>query len=348
MGKSSEARATTLPPQLALYQIAIGHYFSRALNVAAKLGIADLLKDGPRDAADLAKAAGTHAPALRRMMRLLTSVGVFTEAEDGKFGLTPIGETLRSGVPGSSRAMAMLFAGERVQEAWADLEYCVKTGEPAYRRRGISDPFKDPKRTPEETATFDAAMADFTRIAAIGVAAAYDFKQFSTIVDVGGGNGALMIGILKATPGPRGIVYDQPSAAERATQEIKANGLADRCTAIGGDFFKDVPPGGDAYMLKHVIHDWDDQRSITILKNCRRVMGAQARLIIVEGVYPARIDQSIESRGAAANDVNMLINTGGRQRSESEFRALYEASGFRLTKIVPTPARVSVIEGAPA
>lgn len=347
MGESSGPRATTLPPQLALYQIGIGHYFSRALNLAAKLGIADLLKDGPRDAADLAKGTSTHAPSLRRVMRLLTSVGVFTEGEDGKFGLTPIGETLRSGVPGSSRAMAMLFAGERVQEAWADLEYCVKTGEPAYRRRGITDSFKDPKRTPEETATFDAAMADFTRVAAIAVAAAYDFKQFGTIVDVGGGNGALMIGVLKATPGARGIVYDQPSAAERATAEIKANDLADRCTAVGGDFFESVPRGGDAYMLKHVIHDWDDQRSITILKNCRRVMGPQARLLIVEGVYPARIDQSMESRGAAANDVNMLINTGGRQRSEPEFRALYEASGFRLTNIVQTAARVSVIEGAP-
>jgi hypothetical protein len=347
MAESSEPRATTLRPQLALYQIGIGHYFSRALNLAAKLGIADLLKDGPRDAVDLAKATSSHAPSLRRVMRLLTSVSVFTEGEDGKFGLTPIGETLRSGVPGSSRAMAMLFAGERVQEAWADLEYCVRTGEPAYRRRGINDPFKDPKRTPEETANFDAAMADFTRVAAMAVAAVYDFKQFGTIVDVGGGNGALMIGILKVTPDPHGIVYDQPSAAARATEEIKANGLADRCTAIGGDFFKNVPPGGDAYLLKHVIHDWDDERATMILMNCRRTMGAQAKLLIVEGVYPARIDHSIESRGAAANDVNMLVNTGGRQRSESEFRALYEASGFRLTKIAPTPARVSVIEGAP-
>jgi orsellinic acid C2-O-methyltransferase len=189
------------------------------------------------------------------------------------------------------------------------------------------------------------AMADFTRVAALAVAAAYDFKQFGTIVDVGGGNGALMIGILNATPGPRGIVYDQPSAAARATQEIKANGLADRCTAVVGDFFKNVPPGGDAYLLKHVIHDWDDERATTILSNCRSAMGAQAKLLIVEGVYPARMDQSIEGRGAAANDVNMLISTGGRQRSESEFRGIFEASGFRLTKIVPTPVRVSVIEG---
>ena len=191
-------------------------------------------------------------------------------------------------------------------------------------------------------------MADFTRLAAVAVAAAYDFAPLRTVVDVGGGNGALLIGILRAHPALRGTVLDRPAATERATQQIADAGLAERCQAVAGDFFTEVPGGADAYLLKHVIHDWDDARAVTILANCHRAMSAAGKLLLVEGVYPPRIEQSLESRGAAANDVNMLVCTGGRQRSESEFRALFEAAGFRLTKIVPTPARVSVIEGVRA
>jgi hypothetical protein len=311
----------------------------------AKLGVADLLKDGPRPSNELATATKTHAPSLARVMRLLASVGVVTEDETGNFALTPVGACLRTGIPESARAMTMLFAGNRVTEAWKDLEYCVRTGEPAYRQRGVTDPFLDPLRTSEEQASFDEAMADFTRHVAVAVASAFDFTPFRTLVDVGGGNGALMIGILGKNPGLRGIVFDQPAAAERAKAQIAQYGLSGRCQAVGGDFFKEVPAGGDAYMLKHVIHDWDDDRAAAILRNCHRAMGAQGKLLIAEGVYPPRIGPSAESWGAAANDVNMLVNTGGRQRSEIEFRSLYETAGFKLTRIVPTMARVSVIEG---
>jgi SAM-dependent methyltransferase len=329
-----------------LYQLATGHYLSRALFVVAKLGIADLLKDGPRHHNELAKATGAHAPSLNRVMRLLASVGVFAEDETGNFALTPLSECLRGGGrPESSRAMVMLFAGNRIAEAWKDLEYCVRTGEPAYRQRGITDPFVDPLRTPEEEASFDEAMADFTRQAAVALASAFDFTPFKTLVDVGGGNGALLIGILKANPALRGIVFDQPAAAERAKAQIAQNGLGGRCQAIGGDFFKELPLGADAYILKHVIHDWDDERAVAILRNCHRAMAPQGKLLIVEGVYPRRIGPSTENWAAAANDVNMLVSTGGRQRSEIEFRSLYEAAGFKLTRIVPTRARVSVIEG---
>ena len=276
-----------LPPQLVLYQMAVGHYVSRALHVVVKLGIPDLLADGPRHYDDLAQGTATHAPALNRVLRLLASVGVFEEQENGRFALTPLGEQLRPGVPGSMRASVLLFAGPRVQDAWKDLEYCVQIGEPAYRRRGVTDPFHDPERDAEETANFDAAMAEFTRLAA-------------------------------------------------------------RCQAIGGDFFTEVPPGGDAYLLKHVIHDWDDDRAVRILQNCHRAMGAAGKLLLIEGVYPPRIEPSLEHWGAAANDVNMLVCTGGRQRSEAEFHALFAAAGFRLTQIIPTPARVSVIEGVRA
>ena len=335
----------TLPPQILLYQMATGHYLSRALHLAATLGIADLLKGGARPVDELARATATHAPSLHRVLRLLASHGVLTECEDGTFALTTIGECLRTDIPGSAAAMVRLFAGLRTQDNWKDLEYCVRTGEPAFRKRGLADPFSS--REPAEAADFDTAMANLTRMIAVAVAAAYDFTRFRTVVDVGGGNGTLLIELLNANPDVRGMVFDLPGVAERATRNIAAGGLSGRCEAVGGDFFDAVPGGGDGYVLKHVIHDWNDERASAILRNCRRAMSPTGTLLIVEGVYPPRIDASLESRGAAANDVNMLVSTGGRQRSAAEFHSLYEASGFALTRIVPTPARVSVIEGAP-
>ena len=340
---STDARSG-LPPQAVLYRLAIGHYVSRALALVAKLGIADLLAAGPRHGDDLAAATQTQGGALRRVLRLLASVGVLAENLDGRFELTPLGDCLRTDTPGSARAAVLLFAGERIQDSWKELEYCVRTGEPAFRKRGVTDPFAEMAESPDDAANFDAAMAEFTRMTAIAVAATYDFAPFRTVVDVGGGNGALLIGVLAAHPHLKGIVFDLPQVAQRAKQEIDGSGLAGRCGVIGGDFFQNVPAGGDAYMLKHVIHDWDDERAIAILRNCHQAMDVRGRLLIVEGVYPARIDQSWESRGSAANDVNMLVSTGGRQRSESEFRSLYERAGFTLERIVPTPM-TSVIEG---
>jgi len=344
---SESAERPAMPPQMLLYQMAIGHYLSRALHVIAKLGVADLLSDGARGVEELAKATETHPPSLRRVMRLLASVGVFEEKENGGFALTALGECLRADVPGSSRAMVLLFAGIGIQDSWKDLEWCVRTGEPAYRKRGAADAFAEMAKDPAQAANFDAAMADFTKMTAVAVAAAYDFTPLRTLVDVGGGNGALLLGILKAYAHLQGVVADRADVVERAKKEIAASGLGARCRAVAIDFFREVPGGADAYVLKHVIHDWDDERARTILANCRRVVPPNGRLLLVEGVYPPRIDGSPESRGAAANDVNMLVSTGGRQRSEAEFRSLYSAAGFRLTKIVPTPARASVIEGVP-
>ena len=338
--------STSLPPTLALYWIGIGHYHSRALGLAAKLGIADRLAAGPKDARDVAGALDLNAPALRRVLRLLASIGVFEETPDGAFALTPIGELLRSDVPGSMRAAVMLFAGDRIQDGWRELEWCVRTGEPAFRKVAPdADPFALMAQDPDATANFDAAMAAFTSQTATAVAAAYDFSAFRTLADVGGGNGALLAGILRANPQLRGIVFDQAHVVRRAEEKLLAEGVADRCRVVGGSFFERVPEGADAYLLKHVIHDWNDERAAAILANVRAAMPPAGRLLIVEGIYPERIDQSLESRGAAANDVNMLVSTGGRQRSEREFRSLFAASGFTLTRVVPTPARVCVIEG---
>jgi len=333
-----------LPPPAVLFQMVTGYYISRAIYVAATLGIADLLAHGPQPSSTLAKATGTHAESLTRVLRLLASVGVFTEQDDRCFALTPLGECLRTGVPGSMRSAALLFAGI-TQEAWRDVLYSVRTGEPAFHHVFGMDSFSYMAQHPEEAANFDEAMADFTKGIAIAVAATYDFSQFGTIVDVGGGNGMFLEAVLKAHPTLRGVLFDMPHVAERAQQRIEAVGLAERCKAVGGDFFLEVPSGGEAYILKHVIHDWGDARAVTILKNCHRAMGPQGKLLIVEGVYPSHIDQSDASRGAASNDVNMLVCTGGRQRSEAEFRSLYGAAGFTLTRIVPIQARSSVIEG---
>ena len=336
-----------IPPSFALFRMVTGYYVSRAIYVVAKLGIADHLSEGPRRVDDLAAATGTHAPSLKRVLRLLASVGVFTEEADSRFALTPIGACLRAGVPGSMRAAALLFGGV-TQQAWGDLQRSVETGEPAFRRVFGMDSFDYMAQHPDEAANFDAAMADFTKHIATAVVAAYDFSPFRRIVDVGGGNGALLAGILKANSSLAGVLFDLPQVADRAIAPMRELGLADRCEIVGGDFFKAVPGGGDAYLLKHVIHDWNDDRAGEILRSCRRAMGAEAKLLILEGVYPPRIDQSDESRGAAANDVNMLVCTGGRQRSEAEFRHLYEAAGFRLTRILPTQTPVKVIEGIPA
>ena len=333
----------SLPP---LYNISIGHFFSRALALAAKLKLADLMKNGPRRCEDLAAATGTNATALRRVMRLLVSVGIFDEIESGEFKLTPAGEPLRTDVPGSMRAMVMLFAGVGIQDGWKELEYCVATGEPSFRKHSPdANAFTAMFADPEAAKIFDQAMATFTAQTSIAIAAAYDFSRFGRIADIGGGNGALMIGILRANPGLRGVVFDQPGTAERASAAISEAGLTSRCEAIGGDFFKDIPPGCDAYLLKHVIHDWNDDEAIRILSNCHRAMKSAATLIVAEGVYPKKISESELCRGATATDVNMLVSTGGRQRSEADFRALFNATGFRLTQIVSTPARLSLVEG---
>ena len=232
MASAENVTQPALPPQAVLYQMAIGHYLSRSLHLAVKLGIADLLKGGPRPVGELADATSTHAPSLARVLRLLASAGVFEEREGGAFALTPLAECLRSDVPGSARAMVKLFTGPRIQASWDELEYCVRTGEPAFRKRGIEDAFVELARHPEEAADFDAAMADFTKLAAFAVAATYDFSPLRTVVDVGGGTGALLIGILRAHPHLHGVVFDRSDVVERARQQICGRGLAERCQAV--------------------------------------------------------------------------------------------------------------------
>jgi O-methyltransferase domain/Dimerisation domain len=255
-----------MPPPFALYRMITGFYISRAIYVMARLGIADFLSDGPLNAEELARRSKTHVLSLKRVLRLLVTAGVFTEDNEERFALTPVGAHLRAGVPGSMRAAALLFGGI-TQRTWGDLLYSVQTGEPAFRRVFGQDSFAYLAEHPEEAANFDAAMGVFTAQVATAVAAAYDFSEFRRVVDVGGGNGALLVGILRAHPSLRGTLFDLPQVVERARPRLGEIGLADRCEAVGGDVFVEVPGGADAYLLKHVIQDWDDDRAVAILQN---------------------------------------------------------------------------------
>jgi SAM-dependent methyltransferase len=343
--QETSAKPAEFSPRLALFQLITGHYVSRAIYVAAKLNIADLLVDGPRRVEDLAAATATDAPSLNRLLRLLASAGVFAETDLGTFALTPMGDFLRSSQAGSYRATALLFAGP-MMAAWDELLYAVQTGKPTFERALGADPFRYMAAHPEEAAIFNDAMTSGSTHTARGVPAAYDFSSFTTVVDAGGGHGVLLDAILKANPGVRGVLFELPHVAEGAKKAFAEAGLAGRCEVVTGDFFESVPAGADAYILKSVIHDWDDARSIQILKNCHRAMAPQGKLLLVELVLPARVDRSLWSQIGTGSDVNMLVNIGGRERTDADFAALYAAAGFRLTRIVPVPGSLSsVLEG---
>jgi O-methyltransferase domain/Dimerisation domain len=329
-----------IPPPLALLQMATGFWESQAVYVAAKLGIADLLKEGPRSCDDLAKATGTHLSSLCRLMSTLASLGVFVAEEDNRFRPTPLGRALQSGVPGSMRAM-VLTLGEEHYQAWGNLLHSVSTGKPAFDHVYKMGLFQYFTQNAAASQTFNEGMADVTALVSFAVVMAYDFSGISTIVDVGGGHGALIRTILMANRKLKGILFDAAPAIEEAKKCVNGDGFAERCQIVSGDFFQSVPRGSDAYILKNILHDWDDERCVTILKNCQGAMAENGRVLLVETVIAPASGHSFDR----LLDLNMLVISGGRERSEAEYRALFDAAGLRLTKIVPTLCPLSVIEG---
>jgi len=325
-----------------------GYRAMQALYVAARLGIADLLKDGARGSEELARATGADARALHRLLRALASLGVFGEDADGRFTPSELGALLRSDVPGSLRAAAIFFGDERNWHAWGKLERSVMSGEPVRGPRGTQVFLEESARDPEGAALFNAAMTSLTSAFDAAVTAAYDFSRLGTLVDVGGGQGALISSILAANPALRGILFDIPPVIESARGRIGEAGLAGRCELVAGDFFASVPAGGDAYVLKWVIHDWDDEHSVAILGSCRRAMARDGRLLLVERVVPERIDQSADTQGMLLGDLNMLLVTGGRERTAAEYQALLARADFALARIVPTGTQLSIVEGTRA
>ena len=335
-------------PALTLIDLLNGYRVTQALYVAARLGVADRLADGPQGSEELAHMTGAHPGALRRLLRALASFGVFAEEADGRFALTEVGALLRDNVPGSLRAGVIFYGDRRHWGAWAKLEQSVTSGETVWGPRAASAFFEMNTKDPEGAAIFNAAMTSFTSAFDAAVVAAYDFSRLATLIDVGGGHGALISSILRANPGLRGILFDIPPVIEGARTRIAAAGLADRLGVVAGDVFASVPSGGDAYLLKWIIHDWDDEHSLTILRNCHRAMKPDARLLLVERVVPERIDPSADTQSTLLADLNMLVLAGGHERTAAEYRTLLGAAGFALARILPATTRLSVIEATRA
>lgn len=338
---SSTDGAPALPPPIALNTMMAGYWIARAIYAAAVLGVADHLAAGPALVGDVAKAVGAHEESLYRTLRALASVGVFAETEPRTFALTPMASCLQTG-PGSLRALSLFDQLQYV--AFEDIVHSVKTGKTAFEHRHGQSLFEYLGKHPEDARQFDEGMSGFVNNNAAAVVAAYDFSRFGSIVDVGGGLGLLMGMILKANPEARGVLFDLPHVAERAKKRIADAGLSTRCEVVGGDFFKSVPSNGDAYLMASILHDWDDDRSIAILKACRQGAPKTAKLLLVEMVIPPG-DAFFFGK---LLDLNMLVVLGGRERTEAEYRALLSAGGFRLDRIVPTPSLASVVEAVPA
>jgi hypothetical protein len=334
--------STTPPLQFVLTDLLTGAWKAQAIYVAAYLGLADLLAAGPRTSAELAEETGTHVPSVYRLLRALASIGIFREEEPGRFGLTPLGDRLRSDRPDSQRSLAIMM-GEEHYRCWGDLLQSIRTGQTAFERLYGRPCFDYLASHPRSAQLFDEAMVGVHGVETQAMIDAYDFSPFHTLVDVGGGNGSLLTAVLQRHPRLRGVLYEQPHVIERALPGLRAAGVAERCQAVGGNFFESVPPGGDAYLMRHIIHAWNDDQALTILRNCRQAMGPQARLLLVESVIPSGNDPFF----AKFLDLNMLLIPGGQERTEAEYRALYEKAGFRLTRVTGTTTEVSVIEGAP-
>jgi O-methyltransferase domain/Dimerisation domain len=330
---------------MALLQLASGSWIGQAVHVAAKLGIADLLEDGPKSPATLAEATGAHAGTLHRLLRALASLGVFAEDADGRFALTSLAEGLRTNAPGSLRAYAIMMGEDWHWRAWGDLLNSVRTGQPAFEHVFGCPMFSYFGEHPEAARVFDAAMTSRTGQETAAVIAAYEWPASATIVDVGGGQGALLAAILARNPDVHGVLFDMPHVIAAARGLIEEAGLADRCELAAGDFFERVPAGGDLYLLKRVVHDWDDERASAILRSCRAAMGDRSRLLVIEHVLPPG---NAPSWGKLL-DLQMLVLTpGGRERDEAGFRALLASTGLRLERIIPAGPTASLIEAVVA
>jgi len=319
---------------------------SEAIYVAAALGIADLLADAPQMIDRLADATGTSTRSLRRVMRALSSFGIFSEDSDGRFALAPMGELLRRDAVGSLSAASLLSGGESGARTIQLLLECVRTGENANQKLSGANWMDSLQGNPEQLKVFNAAMTAFSTLHFTGVLEAYDFSQAKKIVDVGGGHGKIISEILKNNPGMRGILFDKPHAFEGGQRTVALFGLTDCCEVVSGDFFVSVPAGADAYLLSRVIHDWDDDKAVAILKVVRGAIAPHGKLLLLENMLRPAASGAVYP---ILSDLNMLIHTGGCERTEAEYLALYRAAGFELTKTVATksPTGTTVIEGRP-
>lgn len=327
-------------PHQQLDQIISGYWKSQAVYAVAKFGIADLVKEGPQPVEQLAEATSTNTDALYRVLRALASIGIFAEGESRQFSLTPLAEPLRSDVPDSQRALALMMGDEQFH-AWSEVEYSVRTGKTAFEKVFGKPVFDYLAENPDKARIFDAAMTGIHGRESGAILNGYDFSGIGVLADIGGGNGSQISAVLEAHPALRGILFDLPHVVQHAAANIEAAGLSQRCEVVGGSFFDSVPAGADAYMMRHIIHDWDDEKSLTILRNCHAAMSDDAKLLVVESVIPP----GNEPFGGKFLDLVMLLIPGGKERTEEEYRVLFEQAGFELTRIVPTDGEISIVEG---
>jgi hypothetical protein len=348
--KSSEGNcppADPTPEQLQeLYLLAGGYRVSQAIYAVAVLGIADLLADGPASVDALARATNTDAEALLRVLRLLTGVGLFEELAPRQFGLTPLGAGLRSDVPGSMRSTVLMHLDLPRWLSWGHLLESVQTGETMFKRAHGLEVFEYLGQHPDAAETFQQAMTANTARSGMALLRAYDFSGLGCVVDVAGGQGLLLATILQAHPAMRGVLFDQPMVIAGAQATLETAGVAERCEVVSGDFFDTIPAGGDAYILRQILHDWDDARAAKILENCRRAMGAAGKVLVIEGVIVPDYRKALP---VLQLDLELLVNYGGRQRAEAEYAALFAAAGFRLSAVVPLHdlGQFSIFEGVP-
>jgi hypothetical protein len=338
---STPSRAQGPQPSEQLMQLTTGYMVSAALYTATKLGIADLLKNGRRPTRDLAAASGTNEDALYRLLRALASVGVFSESSPRTFELTAVAEPLRSDRDDSFRNMVLWMADEFHFHTYPEMLHSVKTGETIVEKVYGDSCFDHLTKDKELGQVFNRAMTMFSKMLTPVVLEAYDFSLLNgkTLVDIGGGHGHLLTAILKKYPGIRGVIFDLEHVLAGTRTRIGEQALAGRCEAAGGDFFVAVPPA-DAYLMKHIIHDWSDEKALTILKNCHRAGHGDVKVILIEAVLTPGNEPSF----AKWLDLEMLLLPGGRERIEEDFAKLFERAGFRLTRVLQTKSPVCVLE----
>ncbi len=324
-----------------------GSWMAQAIYVAAELRIADLLAAGPRTSTDLAVATNTHAPSLHRLLRALTTIDICRERADGSFEITEMGLLLKTGITGSLRSWA-LWWGAYLWPVWGSLLYSVRTGKSARTLLTGTESFEHLQRDPEAALVFNEAMAELTRLAGESIVRAYDFSGLKRVTDVGGGYGELLLCILKANPEISGVLFDLPHAIEGAKRRFDEAGLLSRCEFVSGNFLESVPRGSDLYMLKSVIHDWDDEKSKLILEKCRDAMSEGGRLLLVERVLPGRLEISKAHQAIVRGDLTMLVALAAQERSETEFQVLLNSAGFFLTRMIKACVNFSIIEAIPS
>lgn len=330
-------------------RLAFGQMGTQLLRAAVRLEVFDRIGAGERTAGDLAGELGTQPQATHRLLRALAGMWLLEETAPGTFTTTAAGDLLRSGTPGSMLAMARMFTDPAMLRAWDHLEESVRTGRTSFDALFGTDFFGHLKAHPELSAEFNAAMSQASLLLAEALPGHYDFGRFGTVVDVGGGDGTLLSAVLRAYPGTRGVVHDTAEGLAQAAARFAREGLADRTALEAGDFFASAPAGGDLYMLKSVIHDWDDERCATILRHIRKVVPDDGALLIIEPVMPATVSTEAPDL-TYLSDLNMLVNVGGRERTPEDFARLCAAGGFRLDSVTPMPPPnvFRLIEAKPA